>query len=133
MGLPNSELQILAAIENELQADRSLGPFFSTFTLVTRSEGMPAAEQLGTPNSLTGWRSFRRLGLTTFLGRLTVTVAVAVVTALAAVLVALPGGHQNRCEPAGTALRARYATPCVPLGSAGHPLPPYFRPPKGHM
>lgn len=131
MGLPNSQLQILSAIEKELQADPSLAAAFSAFTSVTRSASMPPAEQLETSNSLTGWQSFRRKWLPTFLGRLTMAIVVivaAVVIVPAAALVALPGGGQKQCEPADAAVRAGYAATCMPLGSGGHLRLPHFRP-----
>jgi hypothetical protein len=62
MGLPNSQLQILAAIDNELQEDQSLAAAFSAFTDVTQSTDMPAAEQLETSNSPAGRRRCRRRG-----------------------------------------------------------------------
>ena len=135
MGLPNNELQILAAIENQLQEDPSLASKFSAFTSVTRSGHMPAAEQLGTPNSLAGWRRSRRTGgVPKFLGRTIVALAAMVavlVMALEVALVAVLGVGQNRCEPAYTAVRGGAAAACIPLGSGGRLQAPHFRPRKG--
>jgi hypothetical protein len=131
--LPNSQLQILAAIENELQADPSLGSAFSAFTSVTRSAAMPAAEQLRTPNWVAGWRGSRRMRRTAFLGRMivpVVAIVAAVVIALTAALAAWPESGRDSCEPAGAA--ARYAATCVPPGRGGHLGLPGFRPPMGH-
>lgn len=60
MGSPNSRRQILAAIEKELQADPSFASAFCAFKTVTRSEGMPPAEQRPTPDPQAGRRSLRR-------------------------------------------------------------------------
>jgi hypothetical protein len=47
MGLPNSQLQILEAIENELRiTDPGLTCVFFAFNSVTRNQGMPPVEQL---------------------------------------------------------------------------------------
>jgi hypothetical protein len=135
MGLPNSQLQILAAIENELQADQNLAAAFLAFTSVTQSADMPAAEQLETPISRTGWRTSLRKGLPTFPGRLIaaiVATAAAVVIALAALLTAVPGGNRNRCGPVDPAFRAGYAATCVPHSPGGQYPLPHPRTFKGH-
>jgi hypothetical protein len=133
MGLPDSQQQILAAIENGLREDPSLVSKFSAFADVTRAAGMPAAEQLRAPNSLTRWRSFRRTKSPTFPGRMTLPLVFAIVTltaagmiALAVVLTALSAGGQNHCEPASAAISAGHAAGCAPLGSARNPLLPGF-------
>jgi hypothetical protein len=133
MSLPDSQQQILAAIENELQQDASLVSKFSAFTSVTRSAGMPASEQLGAPNSLTRWRSFRRMKSPMFLDRMMLPMVFAIVAlmaagaiALAVVVTALAAGGQNHCAPAGTAASAGHAATCASLGSGGHPLVPRF-------
>lgn len=122
MGLPSSQQQILAVIESELRADASLASAFAAFTLVTRHEGMPAAEQLGAPLRQAGWRGPRRRKVATFLGRMTVcivTTTAAIAIVLAVLFAAMPGGHQNSCGSAGAALRARFGASCVPVGRAG--------------
>jgi hypothetical protein len=114
MSLPNFQLQILAAIENELQADPELDSAFSAFTSVTRSADMPAAEQLAAPDSLTGWRGWPRLS------RMIVPLAVLVAAfgiTLVVVLAALSAGHQTRCGPQGAIVHAGFALTCVPLSS----------------
>jgi hypothetical protein len=133
MSLPDSQQLILAAIENELQEDPSLVSKFSAFTSVTRSGGMPAAEQLGTPNSLTRRRSFRRTQSQTFLDQMMLPLVLAIVAlaiagaiALAVVLTALSAGGQNHCEPAGAAISAGHAATCTSPGSGGQPLFPRF-------
>jgi hypothetical protein len=114
MSLPNSQLQILAAIENELQADPELDSAFLAFTSVTHSAEMPAAEQLAAPGSLTGRRGWRRLG------RMIVPLVVLAATfgiTLAVVLAALSAGDHTRCGPQGAVVHAGFALTCVPLSS----------------
>jgi hypothetical protein len=113
MSLPNFQLQILATIENELQADPELDSAFSAFTSVTRSADMPAAEQLA-PDSLTGWRGRPRLRR--MIVPLVVLVAAFGIT-LAVVLGALSVGDQTRCGPQGAIVHAGFALTCVPLSS----------------
>jgi hypothetical protein len=135
MGLPNSQLQILAAIENELQEDPSLAAVFSAFTGATQDADMPAAEQLGTPDSLPGWRTSRRMGLPTILGQPLVALlafAAAVLIALAALFVAAPGGGRHRCEPVDPAFRMGREATCVPLGPGGRFRLTHLSPLKGH-
>jgi hypothetical protein len=87
MGFPNGQLQILAAIENELQEDPSLAAAFSAFTSVTRDADMP------------GRRTSRSVGVPTFPGQplmALAALAAAVLIALAALLVAAPGGGGHR-------------------------------------
>jgi hypothetical protein len=115
MSLPNSQLQILAAIENELQADPELDSAFSAFTKVTLSADMPTAEQLAAPVSLTGWRGRPRLRR--MIVPLVVLVAAFGIT-LAVVLGALSAGHQTRCGPQDTGgVHAGFALTCVPVSS----------------
>jgi ferric-dicitrate binding protein FerR (iron transport regulator) len=91
MGLPYSQLQILTAIEKELQADPQLEPAFCAFTRVTRNASMPATEQLRTPARLTDSRVSRRAGLPTFADGLIMAFA-AIVVILLAVLIASRSG-----------------------------------------
>jgi hypothetical protein len=126
MGLPNSQQRILAAIENELQADPDLTAAYSAFAGVPRSAGMPAAGQLRTRDSLTGWRRSGRTGLPPFLSGMIAASAAVLLIGLAAVLAAVVSqGGQNGCGPASTG--ASYPAICVPgLGtasSASSPLP----------
>ena len=109
MGLPNSRRHILAAIEGELQADSDLAASFSAFTSVTRGTTMPTVEQLRLRRWLASWRSMWRIGApaltngqVVFVMAVIVALAVGLTVALAA---ALPGGHQDRCEPAYASAR----------------------------
>jgi hypothetical protein len=118
MGLPNSRRHILAAIEDELQADPDLAASFSAFTSATRGAVMPAVEQLRPRRWLASWRSLWRVGAPALTNG-QVVFAAAMMVALAAGLtvalaVALPGGHQDRCEPAYASTRTCYAIPQVP-------------------
>jgi hypothetical protein len=85
MSLPDSQLQILIAIENELQADPELESAFSAFTSVTQDGGMPAAERLGPPDSPSLWGPSWRGELPTFADRL--LIAIAAVTVVAGIVV----------------------------------------------
>ena len=85
MSLPDSQLQILNAIEHELQADPELESAFSAFTSVTRDGSMPAAERLGPPDSPSLWRPSCRAGSPTFADRL--LIAIAAVTVVAGIVV----------------------------------------------
>jgi hypothetical protein len=118
MGLPNSRRHILAAIEDELQEDPDLAASFSAFTSVTRGATMPAVEQLRLRRWLASWRSLWRVGAPALTNGQVVFV-VAVIAALAvgltiALAVVLPGGHQDRCEPAYASARTCYAIRQVP-------------------
>jgi hypothetical protein len=83
--MPDSQLQILIAIEHELQADPQLESAFSAFTSVTRDGSMPAAERLGPPDSPSLWRPCGRAGSSTFADRL--LIAIAAVTVVAGIVV----------------------------------------------
>ncbi len=118
MGLPNSQRHILVATENELQADHDLAAAFSAFTSVTRGAAMPAVEQLPPRRWRASWRSLWRVGSPAFTHR-QIVLLVATMAALAAGLTtalaaALPGGHQDRCQPAYASARMCYAIPQVP-------------------
>lgn len=134
MGLPNSQLQILAAIENELQADPTLTSSFSAFTGATQSAGMPAAEQLGTPNWLTGWRSFQRTERRWSLAVIVLIASVAgiMVITLVMTVVAVSMGDRGGCEPVGAGVPAgNSAVTCPTVGSEGRLLPPDSRSLRG--
>lgn len=117
MSLPDSQRQILAAIENELRQDPSLVSEFSAFTSVTRSAGMPAAEQLRPPELAT----FLDRNMLRLVWGIVALVAAGVIV-LAVVLAALSRGGQSHCAPAGAAVTAGHAATCTPLGSGGHPV-----------
>jgi hypothetical protein len=98
--LSGSQQHVLAAIQNELQADAELSAAFSAFTSVTCGAAMPKAEQLPARSTLAGWRRCCRA----FLNR-RIMLVVAVVAALAAVVAlalaaSSPGRQQTSCDPA---------------------------------
>lgn len=98
--LPGSQRHVLAAIQDELQADAELAAAFSAFTSVTFGAAMPKAERLPVRSTLAGWRGCCRAALNR-----RIMLVVAVVAALAAVLAlvlaasSLAGQHTS-CEPA---------------------------------
>jgi hypothetical protein len=85
MSLPDGQLQILIAIEHELQADPELESAFSAFTSVTRDGSMPAAERLGPPDSPFPWGPSWRGEPPAFADRL--LIAIAAVTVVAGIVV----------------------------------------------
>ena len=98
--LPAGQRHVLAAIQNELQADTELAAAFSAFTSVTFSAAMPKTERLPARSTLAGWRGCCRAALNR-----RIMIVVAVVAALAAVLALAPaaswmGGQHTSCEPA---------------------------------
>jgi hypothetical protein len=136
MGLPNSQLQILAEIEQELQADQGLADQFSDFTSVTLRAGLPAAERLGAPNSRTGWRNSGRPGLLSSHSRLVMTflgIVAGLLITLVTLSVTMSGDGRNRCEPVNPAFHVSYTMPCVPPGSGGHLYVPGSSSGDGHV
>ena len=93
--LSASQQHVLAAIQNELQADAELAAAFSAFTSVTAGAAMPKAKRLQARSTLAGWRAF---------GKWRIVLVAAVVAALVAVvaltLAASSPGGQTRCQPA---------------------------------
>lgn len=120
MSLPNSQLQILAEIEDRLQADPSLVSVFSAFNSVTHSARMPAVEQLSlTPQWPAGWRRSRRAGSPTFFRRLILPlvpiVAVLAIALTVTLAVAGPGTTRSGCVPRSAAAHTDYAETCAPV------------------
>jgi hypothetical protein len=122
--LSRSQRHVLAAMQNELQADAELAASFSAFASVTSCAAMPKAERLPARRSVRGWRRCCRA----LLNR-RIMPAVAVVAVLAAVLalglaVALtassPGG-QTRCHRA-YAFTSACSGPSSAPGGGGGPL-----------
>jgi hypothetical protein len=134
--LSGSQRRVLAAIQNELQADADLAAAFSAFTSVTSGADIPKAERLSARNTLAGWRRCCRA----FLNR-RITLVVAVVAAPAALLAlglalaltaSSPGGQQTGCEPAYAFASACYGPSGAPAGVGGQlqrssPPPAYSR------
>jgi hypothetical protein len=122
--LSRGRRHVLAAIQNELQADTDLAAAFSAFTSVTLGAAMPKAERLPAWSTLAGWRRCCRA----FLNR-RIMLVVAVVAALAAVLalglaLALTSsstGGQTRCDPA-YAFAPACSGPSSAPASVGGPL-----------
>jgi hypothetical protein len=128
--LSGSQRHVLAAIQNELQADADLAASFSAFTSATSGAAMPKTERLPAWSTLAGWRRCCRA----FLNR-QVMLVVAVLVPLA-VLVALalaassPAGQQTRCEPAYAFAPACHGPSWTPAGADGQlqgsSLPPTY-------
>lgn len=123
--LSRSRREVLAAIQNELQADAELAAEFSAFTSVTSGAAMPKTERVPAWSPLAGWRGVGRA----FLNR-RIMLIVAVMAPLAA-LVALalatssPGGQQTRCEPASKFVSACHGPSWTPAGAGGQVGLPY--------
>jgi hypothetical protein len=117
--LPASQRHVLAAIQNELQADAELAGSFSAFTSVTSGAAMPKAERLPTRSTLAGWRGCCRAALNR-----RIMIVVAVVAALAAVLALVlaaswMGGQHTSCEPAYAFAPACHGPSWAPAGVGG--------------
>lgn len=109
---------VLAAIENELQADADLAAAFSAFTSVTYGAAMPKAERLPARSMLAGWRGCCRV-----LNR-RIMLVVAVMAPLAAILALVlaassPGAQPTGCEPAYTFAPACHGPGWAPAGVGG--------------
>jgi len=132
--LSRSQRHVLAAIQNELQADADLAASFSAFTSVTLGAAMPKAERLSAPNTLAGWRRCRA-----FLNRRIMLVVAAVAASatvlalgLALALTASSPGGQTRCDPAYAFAPACPGPSSAPAGVGGQlqwssPPPAYSR------
>jgi hypothetical protein len=122
---------VLAAVQNELQADAELAAAFSAFTSVTVGAAMPKIERLPAWSSLAGWRAFlkRRIMLVVVVGA-----ALVAVLALALALAAASAGRQTGCDPAYAFAPACHGSSWAPAGVGGHarPLPYRLRRPHAH-
>lgn len=128
-----SQRHVLAAIQNELQADAELAAAFSAFTSVTFGAAMPAAERLPAWSTLAGWRRCCRA----FLNRRIMLVVAAVAASamvpalgLALALTAPSPGGQTRCDPAYAFASACPGPSSAPAGLGGplqaSDLPPVY-------
>ena len=126
--LSASQRHVLAAIQNELQADAELAAAFSAFTSVTSGAAMPKAERLPARSTLAGWRGCCRAVL-----KRRIMIVVAVVAALAAVLAlalaaSSAGAAALRCDPAYAFAPACHGPSWAPAGVGGQlqglPYPP---------
>jgi len=117
--LPSSRRHVLAAIQNELQADAELAAAFSAFTSVTFGAAMPKAERLSARSTLAGWRGCCRAFLSRrimFVVALVVALAAVVALALAA---SSPGRQQTSCDPAYAFAPACHGPSWAPAGVGG--------------
>ena len=125
--LSGSQRHVLAAIQNELQADAELAAAFSAFAGVTAGAAMPKAERLPARSTLTGWRAFLKRRI---------MIVVAAVAALAAVLAlalaASSAGRQTPCDPAYAFAPACHGPSWSPAGVGGQLQASYPPPAYGH-
>lgn len=128
LGLSGSQRHVLAAIQDDLQADTELAAAFSAFTSATVGAAMPKTERLPAWSRLAGWRRCCRA----FLNRRIMLVVAVLVPFAALVALALaassPGTQQTRCEPAYAFAPACHGSPWTPAGVQLHwsTLPPTY-------
>ena len=127
--LSRSHRHVLAAVQNELQADAELAAAFSAFTSVTVGAAMPKIERLPAWRSLAGWRAFlkRRIMLVVVVGA-----ALVAVLALALALAAASAGRQTGCDPAYAFAPACHGSSWAPAGVGGHAPPLPYRLRRAH-
>lgn len=128
LGLPGSQRHVLAAIQDDLQADTDLAAAFSAFTSATVGAAMPKTERMPTWSRLADWRRCCRA----FLNRRIMLVVAVLVPSAALVALALaassPGAQQTRCEPAYAFAPACHGPSWTPAGVQlqGSTLPPTY-------
>jgi len=128
LGLSGSQRHVLAAIQDDLQADTDLAAAFSAFTSATVGAAMPKTERLPAWSRLAGWRRCCRA----FLNRRIMLVVAVLVPFAALVALALaassPGAQQTRCEPAYAFAPACHGPSWTPAGVQLHwsTLPPTY-------
>ena len=124
-----SQRHVLAAIQNELQADADLAAAFSAFTSVSFGAAIPKAERLPAWSMLAGWRGCCRV-----LNR-RIMLVVAVMAPLTAMLVLVlaassPGVQPAGCDPAYAFAPACHGPSWAPAGAGGQlqgsSLPPTY-------
>ena len=125
--MSRSQRHVLAAVQDELQADAELAAVFSAFTSVTVGAAMPKFERLPTWRSLAAWRAFlkRRIVLIAVLGA-------ALVAVLALALAAASAGRQTGCDPAYAFAPACHGSSWAPAGAGGHARPVPYRLRRAH-
>ena len=89
LGLSGSQRHVLAAIQDDLQADTELAAAFSAFNSATVGAAMPKTERLPACSRLAGWRHCCRA----FLNRRIMLVVAALVPSAALVALALPASR----------------------------------------
>jgi len=124
--LSSSQRHVLAAIQNELQADAELAAAFSAFTSVTVGAAMPKTERLPARGTLAGWRAFLKRRL-----MLVVAVVAALVAVLGLALAASSSGGQTRCDPAYAFAPACHGPSWTPGGVGGQLQASYLPPAYG--
>jgi hypothetical protein len=128
LGLSGSQRHVLAAIQDDLQADTDLAAAFSAFTSATVGAAMPKTERLLAWSRLTDWRRCCRA----FLNRRIMLVVAVLVPFAALVALAVaessPGAQQARCEPAYAFAPACHGPSWTPAGvqRQGSTLPPAY-------
>jgi hypothetical protein len=126
--LSGHQRQVLAAVQNELQADAEFDAAFSAFTSVTAGAAMPKIERLPGWSTLAGWRAFLKRRI-----MLAVVVVAALGAGLALVLAASSAGRQAPCDPAYAFAPACHGSHWAPSGTGGqlevsYPPPVYSHP-----
>jgi hypothetical protein len=122
-----SRRHVLAAIQNELQADAELAAAFSAFTSVTAGAAMPKIERLSARSRLAGWRAFLKWRI-----MLVVGVVAGLVAVLALALAASSPAGQTRCDPAYAFAPACHGPSWAPPGVGGQVQASYPPPAYGH-
>lgn len=125
--LSSGQRHVLAAIQNELQADAELAAVFSAFTSVTAGAVMPKIERLPARSTLAGWRAFLKRRI-----MLVVGVVAGLVAVLALALAASSSGGQTRCDPAYAFAPACHGPSWAPPGVGGQVQASYPPPAYGH-
>jgi hypothetical protein len=124
---PRSRRHVLAAIQNELQADAELAGVFSAFASVTVGAAMPKTERLSVRSTLARWRGFL-----TWRIMLVVALVAALAAVLALALAASSSGGQVRCDPTYAFAPACHGPSRAPAGVGGQLRGPYPPSAYGH-
>ena len=93
--LSRSQRHVLAAIQNELQADADLTAAFSAFTSVTLGAAMPKAERVSARSTLACWRRCYRAFLSWRIMLVVAAVAALAAAGLALALTAFIAGRAD--------------------------------------
>jgi hypothetical protein len=125
--LSGCQRHVLAAIQNELQADAELAAAFSAFTSATVGAAMPKAERLPTRSTLAGWRAFLKRRI-----MLVVAAVAALAAVLALALAASSAGRQTPCDPAYAFAPACHGPSWAPADVGGQLRASYPPPAYGH-
>ena len=120
--LSRSQRHVLAAAQNELQADAELAALFSAFISVTVGAAMPKFERLPAWRSPAAWRAFLKRRI-----MLVVVAGATLVAVLALALAASSAGRQTPCDPAYAFAPACHGSSWAPAGVGGHARPLPYR------